>query len=51
MGKECKQALNESLFATSCSEMGEYENIVVLMAVVFMAGMAIWLFLLKIAMR
>ena len=27
MGKECKQALNESLFATSCSEMGgEYEN-------------------------
>ncbi len=26
MGKECKQALNESLFATSCSEMGKYEN-------------------------
>ena len=48
MGKECKQALNESLFATSCSEMGRsMKIIVVLMAVVFMAGMAIWLFLFK----
>ena len=48
MGKECKQALNESLFATSCSEMGgSMKIIVVLMAVVFMAGMAIWLFLFK----
>lgn len=36
MGKECKQALNESLFATSCSEMGgSMKIIVVLMAAVY----------------